>query len=76
MLAADLAAIEGYDTRPVEPMSQPQVYSRVDSGGGVTSKWYFWVGVGVGAAIIGGTTYYLATRNHGADNTVSLQAAW
>ncbi|MBC7793861.1 MAG: hypothetical protein H7Z43_09140, partial [Clostridia bacterium] len=53
-----------------------QVYHRVDRGGGITSKWYFWVGVSVGAALIGGATYYFATRDDAASNAVSVQASW
>ena len=69
-LAADYAAINNYDTSPV-------VYDRVEKkSDGITSKWYFWVGAGIGAALIGGTVYYLATHEGSGGNTVSVQAAW
>lgn len=81
VLAADLAAIDGYESTPLTPMTpvayQPQAYGRVErSSAGITSKWYFWVGVGVGAAIIGGTAAYLATRDTHDANTLQVQASW
>lgn len=74
-LAADLAALDGYNAAP-EPMNTPlETTAEVKSEGGILTKWWFWTAVGVGAAAIGGTAYLLMSRDN-PSNTLSVQAAW
>ena len=74
-LAADLAALDGYNAAPA-PMDAPlETTSEVKSEGGILTKWWFWTAVGVGAAAIGGTAYLLMSRDN-PSNTLSMQAAW
>lgn len=72
-LAADLAALAGYDAPAYSAM--PLEATAEMKHDGITSKWWFWTAVGVGAAVVGGTTYYLMSHG-GASDRVQVQAAW
>ncbi len=74
-LAADIAALDGYATEP-SYADVPLATSATEARrGGVLGKWWFWTAVGVGAAVLGGTAYYLMSRDRPSD-TLSVQAAW
>ncbi|MEZ0311600.1 MAG: hypothetical protein ACAI38_07490 [Myxococcota bacterium] len=72
-LAADLAVLDSYapayDDTPLATST-----SEVRSGG-IFTKWWFWSAVAAGAALAGGTTYLLMSRDRPSD-TLSVQAAW
>jgi hypothetical protein len=71
--AANLAAIDNY--QPMTDRGAMSLGQSYEHDSSITSKWWFWTAVGVGAAAIGGTSYYLIKHNH-RGNTVSVQAAW
>ncbi len=75
-LAADLAALDGYPTQSAydETPFATRTSSEVQ-GGSILGKWWFWTAVVAGAALAGGATYYLMSRDRPSD-TLSLQAAW
>ncbi|MEZ0314326.1 MAG: hypothetical protein ACAI38_21365, partial [Myxococcota bacterium] len=58
-----------YDDTPLATST-----SEVRSGG-IFTKWWFWTAVAAGAALAGGTTYFLMSRDRPSE-TLSVQAAW